>query len=522
MKNKMKQVFSGILCLIMLMTTCCTAFAATPKTGTLNITGKAEAIGRTVSAYELFMIEAETVDGTTTYTYTLNGKYAGFFNGKIDNFNTMTDNQKSDAAYHYVLNLNTGANAAKNVQDFADAFITWINEQAGPLTADKNATMTEVKSTTTGQPSTSAATIADVPYGYYLVFVGNAPASLVNVVSDKNTVKVKSEYPTVDKKVESGESASSEIGQKVTYTLTSKVPDMDGYTSYVFNFKDTLSQGLTFNNDVKVTIDGIELTKGTDYTVTFNSASNSFVVEMKNMIARKNQTGKEIVVTYTATVNENAVTAGTANTNKATVEYSNDPSGDSKGESTPKVVEVYTFDIDLKKVAHGTNAPLSDATFELRAEDGATAIKLVKVSDNHYRVAKLNADGTSAEANGVEVVTSVTTDSTGIINIKGLKAGKYYLVETKQPHGYNLLDDPVEVVITATYNEDGTLKEWYVNKEADSHSGDNDVVIENRSGVTLPGTGAIGTAIFAFVGVGLIIGGTQIMGRRKKNDESEQ
>ncbi len=516
MKNTMKRVLSGVFCLMLLLSLCGTAFATEP-TGTLTITGKAEAVGRTVKAYQLFSIVKETDDaGEITYTYTLNDTYAGFFSNKITGFDSMNEAQKSNAAYQYVLNRKTGDNADKNVQDFADAFITWIDEQATPITPEKTAEMQGVKAEGAAEAdpfTSSTATITDVAYGYYLVFVGNAPASLVNV-TDSTTppIELKAEYPTVDKKVEGGEHTSAEIGQKVNYTLTSKVPDMDGYTSYVLNFKDTLSTGLTFNNDVKVTIDGTELTPGTDYVVTYTQATNSFVVEMKNMIDRKDKTGKDIVVTYSAAVNENAVVTDKANTNKATVEYSNDPASDSTGESTEEVVEVYTFDIDINKVAHGTNAPLAGATFELRASSDKNdpVIKLVQLADDtHFRVAKEGETG----------VDTVTTGADGTINIKGLKEGTYYLFETKAPDNYNPLTDPVKVEITAEYNADGTLSAWYVNKKEGSTSGNNDVEIENRAGAVLPGTGGIGTAIFAILGVGLVIGGTQMMGRKKKNEE---
>ncbi len=519
MKNTMKRVLSGVFCLMLLLSLCGTAFAAeteTAQTGTLTISGEAKDINRTVNAYQLFSIKTETANGETTYIYTLNSKYAGFFNGKIEGFEGMTEAQKSNAAYQYVLSRKTGDNADKNVQDFADAFITWIDGQATPITPEKTAEMAGVKAEGAAEADpfiSSTATIADVAYGYYLVFVGNAPASLVNVTEAANTVKLKAEYPTVDKKVDGEEATSAEIGKKVTYTLTSKVPDMAGYTSYVFNFKDTLSKGLTFNDDVKVTIDGEVLSLGTDYTVTYTQADNSFVVAMQNMIARKAQTGKEIVVTYSATVNENAEVSNKANTNEAKVEYSNDPSTSSTGKSTPEVVEVYTFDIDINKVAHGTKAPLADATFELRASNNKNdpVIQLVQLADNsHYRVAKEGETGT---------VPSVTTGADGTIKIKGLKEGTYYLFETAAPANYNPLTDPVKVEITAEYNADGTLSAWYVNKTATSESGDKVVEIENRAGAVLPGTGGIGTAIFAILGVGLVIGGTQMMGRKKKNEE---
>ncbi len=564
MKNTMKRVLSGLFCLMLLLSFCGTAFAVEQK-GQLTVTGTTDAIGSTVEGYRLFTLQTEGTGNDITYVYTLNTEYQDFFTDTmIPNFSTMTAAQKSDAAYKYVLTL--GADNSTEVKEFADQFIKWIhtnNKNSDLPLADGAAIKMAADTEDTAK---SKATITDVPYGYYLIFVGHAPASLVNVKAGTNLVEVKSVYPTVDKEIvkntgTNAEATSAEIGQSVKFSLTSAVPDMDGYEKYVFNFKDTMSKGLTFNDDVAVIIGAQTLAhlyvkegdtkyytdsacsteaepnaeNGPAYVVTTatNGDNTDIKIELLNFIQYKDAAYKNasITVTYSATLNENAVVAGNGNTNSATVEYSNDPSSDSTGESTPEVVEVYTFDFNINKIAHGTNLPLAGAKFVLRRAntDSSPAIAMVKETvTNTVTDPDTNAETTTttvfyrvAKTGETDTVTVMETDADGQIHIKGLAKGTYYLYETEAPENYNKLNVPVVIDITAETNPDGTLKNWYVNKTNDSSSGDNIVTVENRSGSTLPETGAIGTAIFAVVGVGLVIGGTQMMGRKKK-EESEQ
>ena len=161
----------------------------------------------------------------------------------------------------------------------------------------------------------------------------------------------KSTYPTVDKVIVDGNTniaKDANIGDMVTFKLTSVVPDMTGYSSYTFNFKDTLSEGLTFGeiSSVKIgekilTEDNTDTPKEDTYTLTKNG--QSITITFNNFISNKDSVGVSIEVTYTAILNEKAVSGMNPNSNSATVEYSNDPSNPATGteDSEPSVVDTY-------------------------------------------------------------------------------------------------------------------------------------------------------------------------------------
>ena len=156
---------------------------------------------------------------------------------------------------------------------------------------------------------------------------------------------------------------------------------MTGYTSYVFNFKDTLSTGLTFKGITSVTVGSGEnvqnVTAGTgDNTYTLTQDGQNITITMNNFLASNaNKAGQEIKVTYTATLNKDAVTGFDANKNSATVEYSNKPGTDNKGESEPSIVDVHTFNFTIfKYYLNGADKTgLAKAEFELYKANGEVA-----------------------------------------------------------------------------------------------------------------------------------------------------
>ncbi|MCF8883963.1 isopeptide-forming domain-containing fimbrial protein, partial [Erythrobacter sp. SN021] len=263
----------------------------------------------------------------------------------------------------------------------------------------------------------------------------------------------------VDKTIDADKKGdSAQIGSKVNFQLKSKVPDTSEYTNYVFKIVDTLSAGLDFNNDVTVKVGDATLTATTDYSVT--TKGKTVTIDLSNYVKTDNasKAGKGILVTYSATLNENAF-VGTpdqnnpGNLNSAKVQYSNGPSEENIGESTPSETHSYTFNFNLKKIYKegDTENALAGAKFQLLDSD-KTVISLVKKSDNVYRPAK---------ASDTDKVTEVETPATGIIEFTGLKAGTYYLKETFAPKGYNKLSDPVKVTINATINKTtGALESW--------------------------------------------------------------
>ena len=485
------------------------AFAAGTD-GSIAVTGNDGFEGITV--YQMF---AQSGEGDNA-KYTLTSTWEGFFTADSPNGIGLTDDAHlSDAAYTYVKNL--GADNAQAVSDFAKKAAAWAASQSLDETSQANVA-----------EDTKTATVSGLAYGYYLVVPNpkgstdqtdpfrGTDAMLVNVNSgDPVGMELKTVYPTVDKKVEDNANhASASVGDTLDFTLTSTVPDISEYTQgYQFSFVDTLSSGLTFKEvSVTVKINGTTV-NASDYHVSAEGQilTINFGVPGSGLLEGKydatslftGKAGQTITVTYTATLNENAVVANDE-LNTVKVVYSNDPTTDGTGESGESKTHQYTFGFDLKKT-DGTNG-LAGAKFQLKKGDDVIQLIAVAGQENTYRPAK---DG---ESEGV--VDTVTTPEGGLIHFTGLAEGSYQLVETAAPEGYNKVATPITVTIDAQYNDDGTLKSWSVNQ-----NGQNAVEVVNHAGTILPGTGGIGTVVFTVAGAAIVIAGAAwYISRRKQQN----
>lgn len=528
MKKIISRCMAVLLTVAMILTMSMTAFASegtseavAAATGKLTVNNTVA--GKTLDLYQIF----KAVKANGSVLYTLNSAYDGFFKDKVDNGTTLEEEALSKAAYEYVKTQVGDTGEAETAKTFAKDILAWI-------LAAKDDVKTAVDATLTTANTTDGSTVIDnMAYGYYLVYpegatdTSSAPgsqkytsiASLVSVTGEDAQINMKSNYPTVVKKVNDKNADDVNIGDTVTYTLTSKVPDMTGYTSYIFNFKDTLSAGLTFKEITSVTVDKTTITKvdagqEADNTYTLTQDGQNITITMNNFLAsNKDKTGKEIKVTYTATLNENAVTGFDANKNSATVEYSNKPGTTDKGESKPSIVDVHTFNFTIFKYYlkdQNKKTGLANAEFELYKENGGVVgekVNIKKVSDGVYRVA------TSEEA-AVEGFESdkIVSGSDGKVLVKGLDAGTYYLRETTAPEGYNKLQSDITVEIKPVYDTTtGKLTSYSVdyiyNRKTTTGtaitSKDNspEVAVENKAGAQLPSTGSKGALMVTLAGI---------------------
>ena len=548
MKKLVSRFMAVLMAMTMILSMSMTAFAADAPKGTLTVNNTVA--GKTLDLYQIF---TATKSGENV-AYTLNSAYEGFFknNTRIPGSEDLTGEALSDAAYNYV-KTQVGPDGS-NGAEFAKAILGWILENNTTVAA------THTNATTTAD----ATVINNLDYGYYVV-------------------NMKSNYPTVDKKIIPAQSGSgitigaivngnwegnhqmelddeneSEdtiaphgatdekkvgdfgIGDTVTYQLTSKVPDMTGYNSYTFKFSDTLSKGLDLKEVLSVKVGNTTVTaKSTGantYALAYDKSNRTLTVTLNDFYnSYKNRTGDTITVVYTATLNRDAVIGMNPNTNKAVVEYSNDPKSDGTGKSEPSIVDVHTFDFTIFKyyLKDETQTGLANAEFELYkaneagdAADTNAKINIVDEGNGVYR----QATADEAKATGFTSA-KIVSDADGKVLVKGLDAGTYYLRETKAPEGYNKLLSDIKVEIKPVYDETtGKLTSYSVdytyngkttNGAAITNKTDSpEVAVENKTGAQLPSTGSKGALMVTLAGIVLFgaLTASKAFGKKKAHN----
>lgn len=476
MKKTMKRLMAFALAAVMMLAMSATAFAANSGEGTFatkqgSITIDNAIKDQTYSIYRILDLESYNAS-SNAFSYKLRTDDNDAWKGFITSDNGFTVDSEGYVTYSAPAGK-TDAQLAKDALQYA---------KDNRISTDKE----PVKATS------ETVNFEQLPLGWYLLDSTTGALCSLDTTATDVVIKEKNVVPPITKVVKEGETwgetNTSGIGEVVNYKATVTVKA--GAQNYVLH--DTMSEGLTFNDDIVVTYDGTPLTYGTDYTVIkpgTETGDGVTACTFEVRILKVDLTvDKDIVVTYSATVNEKAVIKGNGNPNEIELEY-----GDKNHTVSDKTI-TYVYDVDVLKFTYtGTSepkeeTPLAGAKFVLKDTntDEAEAIQLVsEKTKNTYRVA------TAAEiANAqIEKITEIETDETGTFKIEGLDAGTYYLFETKAPEGYNKLKSS----ITVTINGDGKV----VVDEAEV----NVVKVENKTGTELPSTGGIGTTILYIAGI---------------------
>ena len=545
-----KRTLALLLAVVLVLALSVCAFAAENYSITVTNTNDAVSInGKTYNAYKIF---DATYSGDHV-AYTVSKEFSDFsYAGKT-----------GDALIAYVGTLTANS---EELDAFAKAALTYASEHtiapAGTATA-----------------SGESATINLTAPGYYLV-TGTATApdnqtvtAACSLTTAKPTVTVnpKVDAPSIDKKIVEEDKLVSantaNIGDSVNYKITSSVPNMQGYVKYYFVMEDTLSKGLTFNDDLTITIGANTLEAGKDYTLSVSEKADGTTgieIVFKDFIQYKAQDGEAIIVTYSATLNQDAdldPTVGNPNTVKLI--YSNNPNktgsgvdepapNDPVGETPESKTKTYVTGVKLTKVDSAVSTKkLTGAKFEIKG----TGMKVVLVNKEIYKASdsgtyymlkagtyttevptgatKDKYDSTTQKYEKVTVIDKTTipteinatgyVDANGVLTFEGLGAGEYEITELVAPQGYNLLKDPIKLVITADAALDKCT--WTVTANGDKLFADNEylyaLTVENSAGTELPSTGGIGTTIFYIVGSLLAVGAVILLVTKKRMDKTE-
>lgn len=440
-------------------------------------------------------------------------------------------------------------------------------EEVGAIAANANLLAKLVQKTMIEDESNKGTYTADLNAGYWLVLIKGAADTVYNpmlvgvyysVSGTEDTMDsaplnvtegwklvtspayAKSTKPEVEKEITDSKKDAA-IGSDVSFKITTTIPSYGPeYTNPVVKITDTLSGGLSFNNDIRVKVGEAEI-GNENYTVD-STTINGFVLIFNSAYVKGAGNGKEVVVEYTAKLTQNAGVNFDPNTNTAYMEYTNDPSSSELAKTDEKKTYTYTFGIDAELYGDSTETwnKVTEEILktgekrEVEREEGKK-VETTRLSGATFALLKVEKTvvNETEVTNEVQIATA-DSDIMGRLSFKGLETGTYKLKETKAPDGYTLSTESLTVVIAADYNADGTLKEYsitidgkeskytaeYTNGVVTKITTDSTQSIEGDTETTnvskttgfvntkissLPSTGGIGTTIFTVGGCLIMI-----------------
>lgn len=545
--KRIKKIASLLLAMVMVFAMSVTAFATTTDDlddvrkdeGNLSITLKNDQAGHTYTAYQVFKGDLSVKNGESILSniewgtgVNEDGLIAAIKAGVPAMASLPDDASAADVA-----------KALKDVQNDSETAIKFADVIGHHLgSAFVGQTCTEQTTGEGEEKVTTGYVISGLNAGYYLVqdtgIIGANDAAtryILEVVTNQ-TVDVKTEVPEIEKKIVEGDKEvdanTAGVGQVVSFRIKGEIPNHTGYNKYFYVINDTLSSGLTFNHDIKVTIGGQLATLNKDYYVyTGDEAEgNTFQVAIADVLKKK--IGDEVVVEYSATVNDNAIIGNTGNPNTVTLTYSNNPGDTNDGDpnhpgkpgsnvptgKTPEDKTItYVAEIEIIKTASDieeNNGALAGAEFTLTGDSKITVLTERKyyevdpngqyylLKDGTYTTDAPQAEEKDAEGNvitesnenlyvdatlGVKYAEKVATvteektvpvkmvvvsDANGKVVFKGLGKGTYTIEETGVPAGYNKAENKVVVIdgtVPDTVTDGSETMTWIIGTGSDEN-----------------------------------------------------
>ena len=513
----MKKTFALILVAVMLFSLGMTAFADETK-GTITIDNAV--VGQTYTIYRI--LDLESYNATAgTYAYKANSAWKTWL--------------KTQTTY---------------VTFDAQDYVTWVS--GADVNAFAKAAIAYAKTSDSGisnsgstKATTTIVTFTGLDLGYYLVDTTLGTLCGLDTTNTSVTIKEKNEAPIIKKEVEEdsktenawGATNDADIGQTVNFKIT--VTAKKGAENYVVH--DVMSTGLTLKSDsIVVKVGTTPLTKDTDYTVTLNAkhgegegeTTHTFDIAFKVTYLDTIVADTTIVITYSATLNDQAVVGLNGNPNKTWLDYADSSNTTSTPEST---TTTYTWDLDIFKYTEVENKTVEDGE---GGDQGAETPETKKLPLVGVKFVLLNSGGTKVAAvasgkitgwmtiptgestwpEGTSTVTGydgkswpaasvLITGTDGKICIDGLDADSYKLLEIEALPGYNVLAGAKDFTITGATKAEGSDTLTYTTVL---------IEVENKSGTKLPSTGSTGTTLFISFGSIVALIAVVFMITRKK------
>lgn len=466
-------------------------------------------LGLSVTAFATEAGTAATVKGSITIDNAVNEQtYTIYRILELESYSTENHAYSYKPAEGWSDFIKTGDGSKYFTVDNQE-YVTWkkgvAEGQAAELAKDAlaYAQTNNIDNQGTTVADNGTATFTNLALGYYLVDSTVGTLCSLSTTNPSMNVNDKHTAPIIDKQVKEGNNwgkvNDASIGDTVYFQVT--IDAKAGAQNYVFH--DTMSDGLTFDAASVVVKKGeANATLTTDYTVktTDLDAGCTFEVVFTDTFCNGLTDGDKIYITYSATLNSQAVIAGTGNDNKGVLKYGENNNLETK----PSTTKTYTWDFEVFKFGNGDRTKgLKGAKFVVLSQDNQKVAKVENRKITEWvQVPAADPAGEVAWPEG----TVLSTDTNGKIEVAGLDAGTYHLREVKAPDGYNKLKDDKEFTIERQMNDtDSSMSYTKLTVEVD-----------NLSGTILPSTGGMGTTIFYVLGGILAVGAAVLLVTKKR------
>ncbi len=462
------MAMAALLCFALTPAAAFAASGTNDNSGSIKIENAKD--GYVYKAYQILQLEEYNTEANA-YLYKASAGWSEWLAGQTA-FVSVDENG-------YVSWVGSAESQQADAAAFAQQAVEYAVANSIPATAEATA-------------QGAGVTFTGLNLGYYVVDSSMGALCSLNTTSPEAQITEKNDVPEINKQVEEdgawGGSNDAAVGDIVNFQIM--VTGQAGAQNYTIH--DTMSKGLDFKGITEVTLNGTQVPTDAYTLATACADGCTFEMAFTAAFCQNIQPNDQIVVSYSAVLNENAVVQ-VAETNKAQLTY-----GDSH-KTLPSTTETYTWGMKVIKVnGNDVEQKLEGAKFTLQKKGSDELINVIVGAP---------VDGTPVytvvPAGTAGAVTEMETTEAGEFFVYGLDAGTYELVETQAPTGFNKMTEPTEVTIS---------------KDAETGIANiEEVTVENLTGLQLPSTGGMGTTVLYIVGGVLVLGAIIFLVRRRSS-----